>query len=96
MNTQPTTTAPANPYRSAEAAYTATQQALIDALAQLNQSERGRRALAAFRQFLEADERSACGLDSENLAAIVTLADSCRLFGAYTVLQILQPKPRRK
>lgn len=76
--------------------YTPEQQALIDALDQLRRSERGAAALTAFRKFLEADGRSACGLDSENLAAIVTLADSCRLFGAYTILNILTPKHRNK
>ncbi len=86
MNT-PTTTAPT---------YTPAQLALIAAIDQLRGSERGSAALTAFRKYLEADQRSACGLDSENLAAIVTLAESCRLFGAYTVLNILQPKPRRK
>lgn len=94
MSTTAATT-PATPAKPAPT-YTPEQQALVDAIDQLRGSERGSAALTAFRKFLEADGRSACGLDSENLAAIATLAESCRLFGAYTILNILQPKPRRK
>ena len=80
-----TTTAP-------DHTYTPAQQALIDAIGQLRKSERGRRALKAFRAFLEADNLSACGLDDNNLKAVTALADSCRVFGAYTVRTIIAGK----
>ncbi len=71
------------------ATLTPDQQALADAINQLNQSERGHRAAVAFRRFLEADNSSASGLDSNNLRALEMLARSCRIFGAHNVRNIL-------
>jgi hypothetical protein len=58
---------------------------LSEAIHQLKQSERGRRALVAFRKFIEADNGSAASLDCNNQRAIEALARSCRIFGAWTV-----------
>jgi broad specificity phosphatase PhoE len=62
---------------------------LADAITQLNRSERGRRALVAFRHFLDAKNGSALGLDSDNQRAVETLARACRIFGAYNVRNVL-------
>lgn len=62
---------------------------LAFAIIQLKRSERGRRALVAFRRFLDANDGSALSLDCDNQRAIETLARSCRIFGAHNVRTIL-------
>lgn len=78
-----TTTTPAKPF---------TGQDIIDALEQLNRSERGHAAALQLRKLLEADEGYALGLDSENWRALATLCKGCRVFGGHKILQVL---PRR-
>jgi hypothetical protein len=62
---------------------------LAAAIIQLNRSERGRRALVAFRRFLDANDGSALGLDFDNQRAIETIARACRIFGAYKIRNVL-------
>jgi len=78
----------ASPIAPAPAQRTAADD-LADALIQLNHSERGRRAAVAFRRFLDANEGSALGLDSNNWQALETLVKSCRIFNGYNVRNVL-------
>lgn len=82
--TVPATLAEAQAAREDAVRLSAARQ-LNEALAQLRQSERGRRAAVAFRKFIEADNGSAASLDVNNLRALETLVRSCRIFGAWTV-----------
>lgn len=68
------------------------QLELVEAIDQLDRSERGHRAAVAFRKFIEADDGSAVSLDSENQRAIETLARSCRVLGAWSVRELLPEK----
>lgn len=89
--TVPATLAEAQAAREDAVRLSAARQ-LNEALAQLRQSERGRRAAVAFRKFIEADNGSAASLDVNNLRAIEALARSCRIFGAWTVRDSLPRK----
>jgi hypothetical protein len=62
---------------------------LAAALDQLNGSERGHAAAVAFRRFLEANDGSVSGLDSENWQALATLVKACRVFGAWKIRNVL-------
>lgn len=77
------------PHQSNATDQLAAQKALAAAFTQLTSSERGRRALVAFRRFLDADKGSALSLDADNQRAIETLARSCRIFGAYNVRNVM-------
>lgn len=64
-------------------------QQLVEAFDTLNRSERGHAALVQFRKFLEANDRYALGLDSDNWRALETLIRGCRMGGAYKICEAL-------
>ena len=65
---------------------------LLDAVEQLNRSERGRAALTGLRKMMRADDCYLYSLDSENLAALETLCRGFRLFGVGPVVDVMRAK----
>lgn len=67
-----------------------TKLAVMEAIEQLNGSERGQDVLENFDSFLRAGNGRALSLDVNNWGALVTLVKSCQVWGGYEVLRVIE------